>query len=94
MAIYDTMQYVQNDVATVGMGLAASMGQYSVIDGSGSTIYSIRDSVLVYYYKDARYYVLSEFTSNNGCYTSFKTDINIDTTQLRFKAMPSNCARE
>jgi hypothetical protein len=64
------------------------MGQYSVIDGSGSTIYSIRDSVLVYYYKDARYYVLSEFTSNNGCYTSFKTDINIDTTQLRFKAMP------
>jgi len=64
------------------------MGQYSVIDGSGSTIYSIRDSVLVYYYKDARYYVLSEFSSNNGCYTSFKTDINIDTTQLRFKAMP------
>ncbi len=28
MAIYDTMQFVQNDVATVGMGLAASMGQY------------------------------------------------------------------
>ena len=26
IAIYDTMQYVQNDVATVGMGLAASMG--------------------------------------------------------------------
>src|ERR1700755_264847 len=28
MAIYDMMQYVPNDVATVGMGLAASMGQF------------------------------------------------------------------
>ncbi len=64
------------------------IGQYSVIDGSGSTIYTVRDSIFKYYYKDARYYVLSEFSSNNGCYTSFKTDINIDTTQLRFKAMP------
>src|SRR5438270_13962349 len=28
MAIYDTMQYVENDIATVAMGLAASMGQF------------------------------------------------------------------
>ena len=28
MAIYDTMQYVQPDVATVATGLAASMGQH------------------------------------------------------------------
>ena len=28
MAIYDTMQYVKPDVVTVGMGLAASMGQF------------------------------------------------------------------
>ncbi len=28
MAIYDTMQYIPNDVATVAMGLAASMGQF------------------------------------------------------------------
>ncbi|MGH3509028.1 MAG: ATP-dependent Clp protease proteolytic subunit, partial [Nocardioidaceae bacterium] len=28
MAIYDTMNYISNDVATVGMGLAASMGQF------------------------------------------------------------------
>ena len=28
MAIYDTMQFIPNDVATVGMGLAASMGQF------------------------------------------------------------------
>ena len=27
MAIYDTMQYVHHDVATVGMGLGASLGQ-------------------------------------------------------------------
>jgi hypothetical protein len=69
------------------------MGQYSVIDVNGSTIYTARDSVFKYYYKDARYYVLSEFSSNNGCYTSFKTDINIDTTQLRFKAMPKQLCK-
>src|SRR4051812_18204545 len=27
LAIYDTMQYVKSDIATVAMGLAASMGQ-------------------------------------------------------------------
>lgn len=27
MAIYDTMQWISNDVATVTMGMAASMGQ-------------------------------------------------------------------
>ena len=69
------------------------LGQYSVIDGSGNTIYSVRDSILSYYYKDARYYVLSEFTSKNGCYTSFKTDVFIDTTQLRFKAMPKQLCK-
>ncbi|GDX50596.1 hypothetical protein LBMAG26_14550 [Bacteroidota bacterium] len=69
------------------------MGQYSVIDVNGSTIYTVRDSIFKYYYKEARYYVLSEFTSNNGCYTSFKTDIQIDTTQLRFKAMPKQLCK-
>jgi ATP-dependent Clp protease protease subunit len=34
MAIYDIMQYVPNDVATVGMGLAASMGQFLLCAGS------------------------------------------------------------
>ena len=28
MAIYDTMQYIRRDVATVAMGMAASMGQF------------------------------------------------------------------
>ena len=33
MAIYDTMNYIPNDVATVGMGLAASMGQFLLCAG-------------------------------------------------------------
>ena len=34
MAIYDTMQYVQPDVATVATGLAASMGQHLLSAGA------------------------------------------------------------
>ncbi|SDE03531.1 ATP-dependent Clp protease, protease subunit [Actinobaculum suis] len=34
MAIYDTMQYVQPDVVTVGMGMAASMGQFLLSAGT------------------------------------------------------------
>ncbi|MGO1560959.1 ATP-dependent Clp protease proteolytic subunit [Actinomycetales bacterium JB111] len=34
MAIYDTMQYVKPDVATVAMGLAASMGQFLLSSGT------------------------------------------------------------
>ena len=34
MAIYDTMQYVKPDVVTVGMGLAASMGQLLLTAGA------------------------------------------------------------
>ncbi|RLV55183.1 ATP-dependent Clp protease proteolytic subunit [Aeromicrobium phragmitis] len=34
MAMYDTMQYISNDVVTVGMGLAASMGQFLLAAGT------------------------------------------------------------
>ena len=34
MAIFDTMQWVPNDVATVAMGLAASMGQFLLSAGT------------------------------------------------------------
>ena len=34
MAIYDTMQFVQPDVVTVGMGMAASMGQFLLSSGA------------------------------------------------------------
>ncbi len=34
MAIYDTMQYIKPDVATVAMGMAASMGQFLLSSGA------------------------------------------------------------
>jgi ATP-dependent Clp protease, protease subunit len=41
MAIYDTMQYVPCDVATVGMGLAASMGQFLLCAGERGKRYAL-----------------------------------------------------
>jgi len=40
MAIYDTMQFVRNDVATVAMGLAASMGQFLLCAGAPGKRYA------------------------------------------------------
>ncbi len=34
MAIYDTMKFVPNDIVTVGIGLAASMGQFLLSSGT------------------------------------------------------------
>ena len=44
MAIYDTMQFVKNDVATVSMGLAASMGQFLLCAGAPGKRYSLPHS--------------------------------------------------
>jgi ATP-dependent Clp protease protease subunit len=41
MAIYDTMNYIPNDVATVGMGLAASMGQFLLCAGARGKRYAL-----------------------------------------------------
>ena len=41
MAIYDTMQFVTNDVATVAMGLAASMGQFLLCAGAQGKRYAL-----------------------------------------------------
>ncbi len=41
MAIYDTMNYISNDVATVGMGLAASMGQFLLCAGAKGKRYAL-----------------------------------------------------
>ena len=41
MAIYDTMQYIKNDVATVAMGLAASMGQFLLCSGTAGKRYAL-----------------------------------------------------
>ncbi|GEK80832.1 ATP-dependent Clp protease proteolytic subunit [Agrococcus baldri] len=39
MAIYDTMQFVQNDIVTVGIGMAASMGQLLLTAGTAGKRY-------------------------------------------------------
>ena len=41
MAIYDTMQFVECDVATYGMGLAASMGQFLLAAGTKGKRYAL-----------------------------------------------------
>ncbi|WP_336923411.1 ATP-dependent Clp protease proteolytic subunit [Aquipuribacter sp. SD81] len=41
MAVYDTMQFVPNDVCTVAMGLAASMGQFLLCAGAPGKRYAL-----------------------------------------------------
>jgi ATP-dependent Clp protease protease subunit len=41
MAIYDTMQYIECDVATYAMGLAASMGQFLLTAGERGKRYAL-----------------------------------------------------
>ena len=44
MAIYDTMQYIQPDVATFCVGLAASMGQFLLCSGAPGKRYALPHS--------------------------------------------------
>ncbi|WP_455356583.1 ATP-dependent Clp protease proteolytic subunit [Streptomyces sp. SYSU K217416] len=41
MAVYDTMQYIPNDVVTIGMGLAASMGQFLLTAGTAGKRFAL-----------------------------------------------------
>jgi ATP-dependent Clp protease, protease subunit len=41
MAIYDTMQFVRPDIATICMGLGASMGQFLLCAGANGKRYSL-----------------------------------------------------
>jgi ATP-dependent Clp protease protease subunit len=41
MAIYDTMQFVKNDVVTIAMGMAASMGQLLLCAGAKGKRYAL-----------------------------------------------------
>lgn len=41
MAIYDTMQFAECDIRTVGMGLAASMGQFLLAAGTKGKRYAL-----------------------------------------------------
>jgi len=44
LAIYDTMQFISNDVATLAMGLAASMGQFLLAAGAKGKRYALPHS--------------------------------------------------
>ena len=44
LAIYDTMQYVKPDVATICVGLAASMGQFLLCSGAPGKRYALPHS--------------------------------------------------
>ncbi|MBF9134517.1 ATP-dependent Clp protease proteolytic subunit [Plantactinospora sp. S1510] len=41
MAIYDTMQFIDNDVSTVAMGMAGSMGQFLLCAGTPGKRYAL-----------------------------------------------------
>lgn len=47
MAIYDTMQWVSNDVCTVAMGFAASMGQFLLCAGTAGKRYALPHARIV-----------------------------------------------
>ena len=41
LAIYDTMRFIGNDVATIGMGLAGSMGQFLLTAGTAGKRFAL-----------------------------------------------------
>jgi ATP-dependent Clp protease protease subunit len=41
MAVYDTMQFIPNDVVTIGMGMAASMGQFLLTGGTAGKRFAL-----------------------------------------------------
>jgi len=47
MAIYDTMQFVGCDVATVCMGMAASMGQFLLTSGAAGKRYTLPNACIM-----------------------------------------------
>ena len=47
MAIYDTMQYIKNDVVTIAMGMAASMGQFLLTAGAKGKRFSLPNSEIL-----------------------------------------------
>jgi ATP-dependent Clp protease protease subunit len=46
-AIYDTMRSLDSDVATVAMGLAASMGQFLLVGGTAGKRFALRHSQIL-----------------------------------------------
>ena len=47
MAIYDTMQFVPNDIVTVGIGMAASMGAFLLAAGAKGKRFALPNSTVM-----------------------------------------------
>ncbi|MFY1687474.1 ClpP family protease [Plantactinospora sp. WMMB782] len=47
MAIYDTMQFIDNDVSTVAMGMAGSMGQFLLCAGTPGKRYALPHASII-----------------------------------------------
>ena len=71
MAIYDTMQYVKNDVATVAMGLAASMGQFLLCAGAPGKRYALPHARIMMH-------------QPSGGISGTASDIKIQAEQMKF----------
>ncbi len=71
MAIYDTMQYIKNDVATVAMGLAASMGQFLLCAGAPGKRYALPNARIMMH-------------QPSGGIGGTSTDIKIQAEQMKF----------
>jgi ATP-dependent Clp protease protease subunit len=55
LAIYDTMQLIPNDVSTVCMGLAASMGQFLLCAGTPGKRYALPHSRILMHQPSAQF---------------------------------------
>ena len=54
MAIYDTMRWISNDVATVAIGLAASMGQFLLCAGEKGKRFALPHSRIMMHQPSGR----------------------------------------
>jgi ATP-dependent Clp protease protease subunit len=53
MAVYDTMQYIRNDVVTIGMGLCASMGQFLLTGGTAGKRFVLANAEILMHQSSA-----------------------------------------
>ena len=47
MTVYDTMQYIKNDVVTIAMGMAASMGQFLLTAGAAGKRFALPNAEIL-----------------------------------------------
>ena len=71
MAIFDTMQWISNDVATVAMGLAASMGQFLLSAGTKGKRFALPHSRIMMH-------------QPSGGYQGQATDIEIHAKEILY----------